>query len=457
MNGFDFNVGNTLNISVGATLKCNGGEFTAGTLSNLGFLIYNGKLTNVESFRIGSIGNINEYDIESFIEYFRLVYNNMTEKKETKVEAIDCLSFYQNLISKDISFFTGVPDSLLQDLNNCILQNSKDHYVMPNEGLAVSIASGYYTATGKIPCVYLQNSGIGNIINPLMSLTHKNVYSIPMLIIIGWRGEPNVHDEPQHVSQGDCMINLIGSMKFDYVYLDKLGWKVNIDKCLNLINKNKQPCFLIVKKGAFKKYSIEEMSNKYSLVRRDVLKKIVCASNDNTILACTTGKSSRELDEEAGLNNINKSRTFLMVGSMGHLSSYCLGISLYSNKKVWCIDGDGAMLMHFGSMPMIANKKPKNLVHILLNNSMHESVGIQPTISQDIDFSSVAKILGYTYTFTITNDKELDDFLKIAIDLDDLTFAHVLLSNKPSQSDNLSRPKTTPKERLENLIEFIKK
>ena len=428
------------------------------TLAKYGYLIYPGKLTNVESFRIGSIGNLNEFDIVGFCNYFTLIYNNMIEGIETKVSEVETAEFYNYLVNRDINFFSGVPDSLLQDLNNCILERSKDHFVMPNEGLAISIASGYYTSCQKIPCVYLQNSGIGNIINPLMSLTHKNVYSIPMLIIIGWRGEPNVHDEPQHLSQGECMVNLIQSMNFEKVYLDKLNWRVSVDKCIDLINQTRQPVFLIVRKGIFSKYKLSELNNGYSLIRRDVIRKLVISSTPNDLLCCTTGKSSRELDEEAGLNNVDKSRLFLMVGSMGHLSSYCLGLALYQkSKKVWCIDGDGALLMHFGSMPMIGHTKPKNFIHILLNNAMHESVGIQPTIAQDIDFSVIAKQLGYKYIFTIKNDEELDQFLKIASTLDDLTFAHVLLSNKQSLSDNLSRPKTTPLERLNSLIEYIKK
>jgi phosphonopyruvate decarboxylase len=428
------------------------------TLAKYGFLIYPGKLTNVESFRIGSIGHLTEFDIAGFCEYFTLIFNKMLEGVEAKVSEIDTTEFYKYLEQREINFFSGVPDSLLQDLNNCILDRSKDHFVMPNEGLAVSIASGYYTSTQKIPCVYLQNSGIGNIINPLMSLTHNNVYSIPMLIIIGWRGEPNVHDEPQHISQGECMVNLIQSMNFEKVYLDKLNWRICVDKCIDLIHKTRQPVFLIVRKGTFSKYKLSELNNGYSLIRRDVIKKLVVASTANDLLCCTTGKSSRELDEEAGLNNVDKSRLFLMVGSMGHLSSYCLGLSLYhKNKKVWCIDGDGAMLMHFGSMPMIGHTRPKNFIHILLNNSMHESVGIQPTIAQDIDFSAVAKQLGYKNIFTIKNNEELDQFLKTINSLDDLTFAHILLSNKQSLSDNLSRPKTTPLERLNSLIEYIKK
>ena len=427
-------------------------------LAKFGYLIYPGKLTNINSFRIGSIGNLDEYDMESFCNYFKLVHSNMLNGVENKVPEIDASEFYYYLEKNNINFFSWVPDSLLQDLNNCILEKSKNHFVMPNEGLAVSIASGYYTSTQEFPCVYLQNSGIGNIINPLMSLTHKNVYSIPMLIIIGWRGEPLVHDEPQHVSQGECMVDLIQSMNFPIVYLDKLNWKICIDKCLNLLNKHKQPVFLVVRKGAFKKYTIPEANNGLTLIRRDVIKQLVVGSTENDLLCCTTGKSSRELDEEAWLNKIDKSRLFLMVGSMGHLSSYCLGLALYqTNKKIWCIDGDGAMLMHFGSMPMIGNTKPKNFIHILLNNSMHESVGVQPTIAQDIDFAQLAKNLGYVNVLNVKTDDDLKEFLNQVNHFNDLTFVHILLSNKQSLSENLSRPKTTPLERINNFIEFIKK
>lgn len=432
-------------------------KFLYDSLAKYGYLIYPGKLTNVESFRIGTIGCIDENDMINFTNYFKLIWNNMLNKKETKIEEIETKDFYNYLIEKNIDFFTVVPDSLLQELNNCILENSKNHYVMPNEGLSLSLASGYYTSTKKIPCVYLQNSGLGNMTNPLLSLTHKNVYSIPILCIIGWRGEPGIKDEPQHKSQGDCMVNLIRCMGFDLVYLDKLNWKNNIDKCIELIQKNKQPVFLIVRKGYFKKYSIKELKdNNMKLIRREVIRKIVLNSNDDDILCCTTGKSSRELNEEVEINKINKSRIFLMVGSMGHLSSYCLGISLFTkNKKIWCIDGDGALIMHFGSIPMIGHIKPNNFIHILLNNAMHESVGIQPTICQNIDFESIAKLLGYQNVFTVKNSEELDNFLNVSHSLNGLTFVHILLSNQPSQSDNLSRPKDTPLERINNLMNFI--
>jgi phosphonopyruvate decarboxylase len=427
------------------------------TLKSYGFVIYPGKLTSKLSFRIGSIGDMNEYTCTNFLRYFELCYTDLLLNTKTIIHKISPNSFCDYLNdSYGINFFAGVPDSLLQDLNNYILDTNINNYIVPNEGLALSMAAGYYISTDKIPCVYLQNSGIGNLINPLLSLSHSNVYSIPSLLIIGWRGEPNVEDEPQHISHGKCMINLIQSMGFEYVVLDKYNWRVNIDECVHKINTLKCPVFLIVKKNTFEKYSIPTVLNNHKLIRRNVIEKIALSSKDTDILCCTTGKSSRELDEITTEKNIDKFRTFLMVGSMGHVSSLCLGMSLYmKNKKIYCIDGDGALLMHFGIMPYIAHNKPKNFIHILLNNAMHESVGIQPTIAQNIRFDIIAKELGYVNVFVVKTDEELDNILEKIKDIEDLTFIHILLSNKPSQSDNLSRPKTTPKERIIQLIEYI--
>jgi len=427
-------------------------------LKTHGFLMYPGKLTSLSSFRIGSIGHMNESNILEFLNYFELIYSDMLSNYNTKIDKISPIDFYENLKEcYGVDFFSGVPDSLLQDLNNCILDKSSKNYIVPNEGLALSMASGYYISNKKIPCVYLQNSGIGNLINPLLSLSHTNVYSIPMLIIIGWRGEPNVEDEPQHISQGNCMLNLIQTMGFEYVILDKLNWKLNLKDCFNKIQKNNCPVFLVVKKNTFDKYSLNPILNGHNLIRRDVIEKIVLSTEKNDILCCTTGKSSRELDEVTTKHNIDKSRSFLMVGSMGHLSSLCLGMNInINNKRIFCIDGDGALLMHFGMFPYIGYVKPKNFVHILLNNAMHESVGIQPTISQNINFHNIAKELGYEHVFLVKNEEELFSVLEKIKCLDGLIFIHILLSNEPSSSDNLSRPKTTPKERVVNLIEYLR-
>ena len=426
-------------------------------LKKFNYIIYPGKLTNINSFRIGSIGNIDENDIEQFLNYFENVLNAILNNCEFNPSEINCKELFDYLEKNYITFYSGVPDSLLQDFNSCILEHSKAHHIMPNEGLALSVACGYYTSTKKIPCVYLQNSGLGNMINPLLSLAHNNVYSIPCLIIIGWRGEQGVPDEPQHISQGECMLNLIHSMGFETVILDKLNWKINIDKCVSRLNDTKRPVFLVVSKGLFKKYESKVELNEFTLVRRDVLNKIVISSTDNDILCCTTGKSSRELEEVSSENDINKSRLFLMVGSMGHVSSYALGIAMNTEKRVWCIDGDGAILMHLGSMPYIANIRPQNFIHILLNNAMHESVGTQPTIAQNIDFAKIASDIGYENCFTIKNNNELNEILTKVKYIKGLTFIHILMSNKPSNSVNLSRPKASPKERINNLIEYIHK
>jgi len=370
-------------------------------------------------------------------------------------------NFYNNLKSKGINFFTGVPDSLLKEFNNVILLNSekKNHIITPNEGSAISIATGYHFATKQIPLVYLQNSGTGNIINPLMSLASKDVYSIPMLIVIGWRGEPGVKDEPQHIAQGKCMIDLINSLDVTFNILPNSENEANelLDRSIQMIEKESRPHILLVRKNTFEKHS-ENVSiiNNYPIYRKEAIEKLLNIFNKDIILS-TTGKISRELLESADEIGMSHDNIFLNVGAMGHVSMISLGIALNTNKKVLCIDGDGSVIMHMGNLTSIGTSNCGNLIHVVLNNGMHESVGVQPTTAFDVNLSKVAESCGYSYCKKISKLEDLESELAklVTSDFDKPVFLEVLINNKVNYTHELSRPKKSPIERKEKFINFI--
>jgi len=374
---------------------------------------------------------------------------------------MDPIKVFNYIKSKNINFFTGIPDSLLKELNNVILSESldKEHIITANEGSAIALATGYHLATNKIPLVYLQNSGTGNIINPLMSLASDKVYSIPMLIIIGWRGEPGIKDEPQHISQGECMIELIKSLKINYDILPN-----NIEECKNVIDKlvhsikiQSKPNILLVKKNAFSKCNLKpDINNNYTIYRKKAIECILKYYKNDIILS-TTGKSSRELLETVKEMDLQEDNIFLNVGAMGHVSMISLGVAMNTNKRVICLDGDGSIIMHMGNLTNIGNSKCSNLIHIVLNNGMHESVGIQPTLGFDINIPNIAENCGYVYTIRI---KTLDELNMILEDissqkLNGPALIEVMITNKVNYTHELSRPKNTPLERKQTFMDFI--
>lgn len=299
-----------------------------------------------------------------------------------------------------ITFFTGVPDSLLNDF--CLALESscgKDNIIAANEGNAIGIAAGHYIATGKIPVVYMQNSGIGNAMNPLISLTHKNVYSIPMILVIGWRGDPEVSDHAQHKKQGEITEALMEDMDIPYRILgredsvfDKFQW------ALNEATKIQSPTALIVKKGILSKSKKEnpypdegEMMN-----REDAMDVVFDQMPDSTIYYATTGRATRELHEMFVKRNIQPNREYLNVGSMGHNSSVALGMAMaLPDRHHVVFDGDAAVLMHLGALPIIGKAHPKHFMHIVLNNGVHESVGGQISAGFNANLTDIAKASGY--------------------------------------------------------------
>ena len=320
---------------------------------------------------------------------------------------INPTDFYDQLASHGVDFFTGVPDSLLKEFCLSIDDRipSDQHIITANEGNAVALAAGYYLAKKTLPLVYMQNSGLGNAVNPLLSLCDPEVYSIPMLVMIGWRGEPGVKDEPQHVKQGKIQLELLETMNIPYVIISKDDEQF-ASKILNAVKiaTNESRTFvLLIKKGTFEKYSkvIQKVENQ-RMLREEALDIILENLDGNVVVVSTTGKTSREIFEIRERKGQSHEQDFLTVGSMGHCSSIALGIALARpDQKVFCIDGDGAMLMHMGNLTSISALKPKNFYHILMNNEVHESVGGQETSAKFIDIPKLVKANGYANVFTV--------------------------------------------------------
>ena len=358
-------------------------------------------------------------------------------------------------------FYTGVPDSQLKALCDCLMNtygiDRAHHIIAANEGNCVGIAAGYHLATGKVPAVYMQNSGEGNIINPIASLMNDNVYGIPCILIIGWRGEPGVHDEPQHVYQGKVTVPLLDVMDIRNMIIDKETSVSDVRKIMEewspLLSKGKQVAF-VVRKGALEYDSKPKYGNDYELNREEVLKHIAAVTSEDPIVS-TTGKISRELFEIREANGQGHKYDFLTVGSMGHCSSIALGIAINKpNERIWCIDGDGAALMHMGSLSVIGSIGPKNLVHIVLNNLAHDTVGGMPTVVCDTDMVTVAKACGYRKAASVSDMDALDRILKDAKASEGPVFIEVKCA-LGSRAD-LGRPTTTAMENKENFMSYLK-
>ena len=362
--------------------------------------------------------------------------------------------FFDTLQNNNINFFTGVPDSLLKDVCHYITSNTTDdnHIIAANEGNALGIATGYNLATNKIPLVYLQNSGFGNIINPLTSLIHHNVYNVPVLFLIGWRGEPGKKDEPQHKAMGNIMEDLIKVLKIEYSILPDYnqGAIELIKKATTYMNKTKKPYIFLVKKQTFEKQNIINISNNHGFTREKLLGFILNNIPQSDLIVSTTGMLSRELYEYRQNNN-EELRDFLCVGSMGHCSSIGLGLSKFTNKNVYVLDGDGSMLMHMGALCINSNFSKCNFKHILINNGAHDSVGGQNTVGFNVDFNKIALGSGYDILLCedVNNEAEINKTLQKFINSKGPVFLE-LFCNKGARSD-LGRPPSS----LENKVMFV--
>lgn len=359
-----------------------------------------------------------------------------------------------------IDTIAGVPDSTLKQFCDGLqtYQGNLKHYVTANEGAAVGLAIGSYLASGQPACVYMQNSGIGNIVNPLASLANSDVYGIPMLFIVGWRGEPGVKDEPQHVFQGKITCELFDTLTVSYSVIDQDTSDQEMDIILRKAEENFQrgeQYAIIVKKGTFEKENPYTWTNGNRMQREKVLEHILRGLSRDTVIVSTTGKISRELYEQSNTIYGDHENIFMTVGGMGHASMIALGIAKQkSDKKIVCIDGDGAALMHMGAIPFIAAQAPENLYHIVINNQAHESVGAMPTGCRQAEFAQLAQAAGYRISSKLETLEEVD---KIGgqIEKEIGPIMWEIPVSLESRSD-LGRPKESARENKEDFMQFLK-
>lgn len=358
-------------------------------------------------------------------------------------------------------FYTGVPDSQLKALCNYLMDfygiDPKHHVIAANEGNCTAIAAGYHLATGKIPVVYMQNSGEGNIINPVASLLNDKVYAIPVIFIIGWRGEPGIKDEPQHIYQGQVTIKLLNDMEIANFIISndttENELKAKMEEFTSYLSKGKNVAFVIRKGALTDEHNVEYKNNNF-MTREEIIKHIVIASGRDPIIS-TTGKASRELFEIRVANDQSHKYDFLTVGSMGHSSSIAFGVAINKpNTRIWCIDGDGSVLMHMGSMAVLGVNKPKNMIHIVINNGAHETVGGMPTVAQSIDIAGIARACGYPNACCVDNFDDLDKQLENAKQKKELSLIEVKCSI--GARDDLGRPTTTAIENKQNFMDYLK-
>lgn len=360
----------------------------------------------------------------------------------------------------DTDFYTGVPDSQLRALCDYLMDtygiDPEHHMIAANEGNCTAIAAGYHLATGKIPVVYMQNSGEGNVINPVASLLSREVYGIPVIFIIGWRGEPGVHDEPQHVYQGMVTAKLLDDMDISHF---TVGCDTTESKLIDKVNEfrgelseGKSVAF-IIRKGALSYEHKADYKNENDLNREDVIRHIINAAEEDVVVS-TTGKISRELFELRTANGQSHNHDFLTVGSMGHSSSIALGIAINKpSATIWCIDGDGAVLMHMGALALLGANAPANLIHIVINNGAHETVGGMPTANGKISIAAVARACGYPYAVCVDIYQHLDEELKNARTRQALSMIEVKCSL--GTRNNLGRPTTSARKNKESFMNFL--
>ena len=370
-----------------------------------------------------------------------------------------CEIFYNELRTNGVNFFTGVPDSLLKNFCAYVTDHvsSKQHVIAANEGNAIGLAIGHYLASGTPALVYMQNSGQGNAINPLVSLADPAVYGIPMVLLVGWRGEPGIKDEPEHLKQGKITLGLFETLGVPTSLLpeeeNKLPEYVGRRVKQSLLEQ--RPVAIVAKKGFFDNYRLQSKADvSYSLTRERAIELIVGRIGPSAIVVSTTGKLSRELYEFRIRQKSSHQSDFLTIGGMGHASQIAIGIALEKpNRPVYCLDGDGAVLMHMGGLGIAASLKLKNYRHVILNNGAHESVGGQPTVGFCVDFTGIASSCGYSSVFKTHNEEELKGILPAFLRATGPAFLEVCVAS--GSRNDLGRPTTSPRKNKEQFMKFL--
>lgn len=374
---------------------------------------------------------------------------------------VDVQKIYELFLAHSADFFAGVPDSLLKDLCAYITDHAsrEKNIIAANEGAAIGMAAGYHMATGKIPVVYMQNSGIGNAVNPLLSLMDEKVYCLPVLLVIGWRGEPGVKDEPQHKKQGEVTLALLEAMQIPYVVLEQEEEPAlrQAEEMLARVKQENRPVALVVRKDTFVPYRLQyKVANPYSLSREEALKTVLSCMQEEDVVVSTTGKLSRELFEYRESCQEGHAHDFLTVGSMGHSSSIALGIALEkTDRNVFCLDGDGALIMHMGTLATIGVLAPSNYRHIVFNNGAHESVGGQPTVAFQMDIPAIAGACGYKKVCSVRTKEEIKEVFSSLEDGEGPVLIEIKVGINSRKE--LGRPTKTPRENKKDFMDNLKK
>lgn len=372
---------------------------------------------------------------------------------------IPCNSFFDHLQKEKVSFFAGVPDSLLKDICAYITDHTAagQHVIAANEGAALALAAGHHLATGGIGLVYLQNSGLGNLVNPLTSLTDPEVYAIPSILLIGWRGEPGKHDEPQHVKQGRVMLDLLSALEIPYAILpqEEDDYAAVVSSALDTARRTSSPFALIVRKGTFAPYKLRgAVADKHRIRREEAVKLVLDNLGADDVVVSTTGMTSREVFEHREARGSGHARDFLTVGCMGHASQIAMGIALAKgHRHVFCLDGDGAVIMHLGSVAIAGASGLENFHHIVINNGAHDSVGGQPTVGMRMDIPGVARCCHYKWVKTTDQASEIPALLHALKVAPGPSLLEIRV-NKGSRAD-LGRPTTTPVENKKAFMDFL--
>ncbi|RDE22977.1 phosphonopyruvate decarboxylase [Motiliproteus coralliicola] len=363
--------------------------------------------------------------------------------------------YIELLIRQGVSFATGVPDSLLKSLcQQLSAQKQIPHVTAVSEGAAVGLAIGHHLASSGLPLVYMQNSGLGNAVNPLLSLADSEVYGIPMLLLIGWRGEPGIKDEPQHQKQGRVTKALLDAMEIPFEVLEEGLAEKQLEQLLRLARKNSCPVALLVRKESFTtELDDASAASSFNLMsREEAIQCVVHQLGRDTAVVATTGMASRELYEYRCHHDVLSGQDFLTVGGMGHASQIALSVSMFKpEQRVCCLDGDGAALMHLGGIASNAVLANENYLHVLLNNGCHDSVGGQATIADRVNWPALAVAVGFKQAESVASPTQLRALL--AQPRQKALFVEIQIA--AGHRADLGRPTSSPKQNKKSFMEFL--
>ena len=364
--------------------------------------------------------------------------------------------------NQGFDFYTGVPCSYLTPLINRVINDPANRYVgAASEGEAVGIAAGAWLA-GRKTVVMCQNSGLGNAVNPLTSLNVP--FQIPTLLVVTWRGQPGLADEPQHELMGQITPALLDTLRIPHMAFPATADEIGpaIAAMSSSLNETRLPFAFIMEKGSVHDDGLSEIppTLRPAGTRTDVsvsadlptrfaiLERLLATVPENAAIVASTGKCGRELFTLA-----DRPQHLYQVGSMGCAGPMGLGVALNTDRPVVVLDGDGAALMKLGAFATIGAMGPDNLIHIVLDNGVHDSTGGQPTVSPSVDFAGVALSCGYTGA-TLSNDTDgFEKAFAAALANPGPHLIHVRI--RPGSLDNLGRPTLSPREVADRFKAFL--